>query len=227
MAERTAFQQGIIKRYYEHFDTISLQRLSEIVSDIYMADANKPVKLWEKAKQLLSRVSAEDELVAKIIAKKDIQGLAKLVNELSVGMKEKKPVVRDQMSEDRGQMSAMSDQRSQGSGSLAPHGTAGSDPGLPSTAGSASSATTPAADVLTPDNLKRAMKAFRKRMKLTRLDDESKLGRMGNAMSGGKKSQVDAIMAPREFPKAIWDELVKQGKLKSTDGVFYQLIEGV
>lgn len=77
----------------------------------------------------------------------------------------------------------------------------------------------------TSEELKRAMKAFRKRMKLTRLNDESKLGRIGNPMSGGRKSEVAAIMAPREFPKPVWDELVRQGRLRSADGVFYELAE--
>jgi hypothetical protein len=212
MADRSNYQQGIVKRYYEHFDTISLQRLSEIVSDIYMSDANKPVKLWDKARTLLSRVAGEDERVAKIIAKKDIEGLARLVNELSLGMKAKPtPLAPGSAGGHAASASPTAPQ-----GTPAPS-SASSTPTVPAS---------PANDPLSPDNLKRAMKAFRKRMKLTRLDDESKLGRMGNAMSGGKQSQVDAIMAPREFSKSVWDELVKQGKLRTTDGVFYSVIEG-
>jgi len=68
------------------------------------------------------------------------------------------------------------------------------------------------------------MKAFRKRLKLTRLDEESKLGRMGNAMSGGKVSKIVAIMAPREYPAVVWEELARQGKLKSSGGSFYELV---
>jgi len=74
-----------------------------------------------------------------------------------------------------------------------------------------------------PDDLKRALKAFRKRLKLTRLDDESRLNSR-NPMSAGKKSQIAAIMPPREFPAAVWEELVRQGKLKSAGGSFYELI---
>ena len=47
----------------------------------------------------------------------------------------------------------------------------------------------------TKEELKRALKAFRKRLKLTRLDDESKLG--GGAMSGGSASSVVAIFLGR------------------------------
>lgn len=74
-----------------------------------------------------------------------------------------------------------------------------------------------------PEELKRALKAFRKRLKLTRLDDESRLG--NRYVTGGRKSAIAAIMPPREYPKAVWDVLVAQGKLKDTGQGFYELVE--
>jgi hypothetical protein len=74
-----------------------------------------------------------------------------------------------------------------------------------------------------PALLKRAMKAFRKRLKLTKLDEESKLGR--SPLTGGKKSSVVAIMAPYGYPPEVWQELVRQGKLKDTGRGFFELIE--
>jgi hypothetical protein len=74
-----------------------------------------------------------------------------------------------------------------------------------------------------PETLKSALKAFKKRMKLTKLDDESRLGG-GRPTTGGKKSAVVGIIPPREFPRAVWEELVKQGKLKNMGGGFYELI---
>ncbi len=76
---------------------------------------------------------------------------------------------------------------------------------------------------LDPANLKRAMKAFRKRLKLTRLNEESKLGR--NPLTSGKKSQVDAIMPPYPYPPDVWQELARQGKIKDAGGGFYELEE--
>ncbi len=72
-----------------------------------------------------------------------------------------------------------------------------------------------------PEELRRAMKAFRKRLKLTRLDDDSSLGR--GPMSGGKSSGIVAIEPPNQFPRAIWDALVAQGKLKYAGHGLYQL----
>lgn len=83
---------------------------------------------------------------------------------------------------------------------------------------------TPPPSEIPPEQLKRALKAFRKRLKLTRLDDESRLNSR-NAMSAGRKSGVDAIMAPREYPPEVWQELARQGKLKHEGGSFYRLVE--
>jgi hypothetical protein len=72
-----------------------------------------------------------------------------------------------------------------------------------------------------PDTLKLAFKAFKKRLKLTRLDDESKLGH--GALTGGGRSGIVAISPPNQYPKAVWDELVKQGKLKYAGHGLYEL----
>jgi hypothetical protein len=70
------------------------------------------------------------------------------------------------------------------------------------------------------ETLKAALTAFKKRYKLTRLDDESKLGG-GRPITGGKKSAIMGIVPPREFPIAVWQELARQGKIKDTGGGFY------
>jgi len=64
----------------------------------------------------------------------------------------------------------------------------------------------------TADELAKAYKAFKKRLKLTQLDDASRIG--VGPMSGGGKSGIVAISPPREYPKAVWEALVAQGKLK-------------
>ena len=86
-----------------------------------------------------------------------------------------------------------------------------------------SDAPTPTPSSPSPQELKLALKAFRKRLKLTRLDAESKLG--VGPMSGGVKSGIVAITPPDQYPKCVWDELVKQGKLKNANHGMYSLVE--
>lgn len=68
-----------------------------------------------------------------------------------------------------------------------------------------------------------AMRAFRKRLKLARLADESKLG--GHKLSGGRKSNIDAIMPPSQFPREVWKSLAADGQLEDVGQGFYQLKE--
>jgi hypothetical protein len=75
----------------------------------------------------------------------------------------------------------------------------------------------------TAEELKKALKAFRKRLKLTRLDEESRLGY--GAMTSGRDSGIVAITPPNQFGQPVWDELVKQGKLKYTGHGMYELME--
>ncbi len=73
----------------------------------------------------------------------------------------------------------------------------------------------------TPEELRKALKAFKKRLKLSRLDDESGLGY--GATSGGKSSGIVAVIPPNQYPKAVWDKLVEQGRLKYAGQGLYQL----
>jgi len=82
----------------------------------------------------------------------------------------------------------------------------------------------PAAEPFSKEELKRAYQAFKKRMKLTRLDDESKVGH--GPMSGGGRSGVVAISPPNQYPKEIWQELCKQGKLKQAGHGMYEMVGG-
>jgi hypothetical protein len=66
--------------------------------------------------------------------------------------------------------------------------------------------------------LRRAMRAFRKSLKVTRLDDESKVG--GSPMSGGRESKVVGIVPPPRYPRAVWNELARQRRLIENRGTF-------
>ena len=81
---------------------------------------------------------------------------------------------------------------------------------------------TPSSESFTKEELKRALKAFKKRLKVTRVDDESKLGY--GPMSGGGGSSIVAVTPPDQYPKAVWEELVRQGKLKHAGQGTYESV---
>jgi len=77
-------------------------------------------------------------------------------------------------------------------------------------------------DLLSPLGLKRAMKAFKKRLKVMRLDDESSLG--GGPFSGGRPSSIVAIQPPNQYPREVWDKLVELGRLRRVEGGLLELV---
>ena len=71
--------------------------------------------------------------------------------------------------------------------------------------------------------LKRGLKAFRKRLKLARLDDESSSGR--NPLSKGDTSSITGVKAPEQVPQEVWDTLIAQGKLRAGEYGMLELVE--
>lgn len=71
------------------------------------------------------------------------------------------------------------------------------------------------------EEMRHAMKVFRKRLKLARLSDESRLS--GRYTSKGRSSGIDAILAPTEIPTSVWAALVEKGELEYTGEGFYKL----
>lgn len=87
--------------------------------------------------------------------------------------------------------------------------------------GSEAESPAPEATTISPDVLKSAYNTFKKRWKLTRLDYDSRIGR--GPLSSGQKSAIVGIAAPKEFPRAVWEELVKQGRLKHAGSGLYAM----
>lgn len=75
----------------------------------------------------------------------------------------------------------------------------------------------------TDEELRKALKAFKKRMKITRLDDES---RLGHSPLTGNHGHIVAIQPPSGFGREIWEELADKGFLKRDSGGFYELVQG-
>ncbi len=66
--------------------------------------------------------------------------------------------------------------------------------------------------------LKRAMKAFHRRLDLTRGDDEVSSSR--NPLTRGEASSISGVRPPEKYPADIWSLLVAQGRLaEAGDGV--------
>lgn len=72
--------------------------------------------------------------------------------------------------------------------------------------------------------LDRAMKAYKKSLKVTQLDAESSIG--GGPMSSGRTSGILGMRPPDRYPRSVWDELVRQRRLRHGGHGLYELPPG-
>lgn len=87
MADRnySAHQQKIIKRYYDNRDQMDDQRLSELAAELYLASDKKKVKLWETARELMTRLGVPTSRVEHVVKSADPAILAEVVKDLQAG----------------------------------------------------------------------------------------------------------------------------------------------
>ena len=51
MAERSNYQNKVIKNYYDNRENIALQRCQEIVTELYLATGKKRQRQWEHQRE--------------------------------------------------------------------------------------------------------------------------------------------------------------------------------
>lgn len=84
MPDHTPYQKGIIKRFYEHRDTLALQKLAEIVSELYVTESEKKsARLWKSAHAQLLAAGVHAHQAGEILKERDLGALAKVVSELT------------------------------------------------------------------------------------------------------------------------------------------------
>lgn len=222
-------QEGIVKRYYQNHDTIQSNKLSDLVSELWLAEDEKTqTKLWGKAQVALMRMGVDATRVGAVVAKRDMEALAKLVSQVDAGKAmgqhaapgKQAPgtVTRSGSGGSKGTTPLSGnaeDMKAMGARSVA------NQPGGNRTIAQMREEKAAAAgfDSLEEPNLKRALKAFRRKLKNYRRDDESKLG--AKFVTAGRSSGISAITPPKEFPMAVWNRLAELGRLKkSGSGTF-------
>ncbi len=80
MAENqySEYQKTVISGYYDNLDTIMLQRLSELVTELYLADTQaKQARLWQRARKAMVKLKIPLVIIDHIMKKQDVVILAK------------------------------------------------------------------------------------------------------------------------------------------------------
>jgi hypothetical protein len=80
--EYSDYQKDVISNYYSNLDAILLAKLGELVSELYLADSDaKRARLWQRAHKAMLRLKIPPVIINHIMTKKDVQILAKNLND--------------------------------------------------------------------------------------------------------------------------------------------------
>jgi len=75
--EYTAYQQNLLKRYYENLDVLMLQKLQELVTEIYLANSEtRRNRLWERVEKAMTKLQVPSSIASHIIQQRSVEILA-------------------------------------------------------------------------------------------------------------------------------------------------------
>lgn len=81
MDDFSRHQQGIIKRFYDNRETIALQKLGELVTELYLAQGKERAKLWKQAEQALKGLKLPEDRISHIISQDSPELLAQVISQ--------------------------------------------------------------------------------------------------------------------------------------------------
>jgi hypothetical protein len=76
--EYSAYQQKVISRYYQNIDQVALQRLQELVTELFLADTDKKrERLWGQVQKAMENIKVQPTIAQHILQTRDVKILAK------------------------------------------------------------------------------------------------------------------------------------------------------
>jgi len=82
MAKRSSYQDRVIRNYYRNQDAIGLQRLGEMVTELYLAGGKSRSRLWQRVAACLGKLEVPQERIDHLVASDNPSLLANLVKQL-------------------------------------------------------------------------------------------------------------------------------------------------
>jgi hypothetical protein len=82
MAKHTPYQDRVIRRYYQNQDQILLQRLGEVVTDLYLAEGKSRARLWKRTAEILEKLKVPNARAQHVCQSDNPALVAELLKEL-------------------------------------------------------------------------------------------------------------------------------------------------
>ena len=65
--EHTPHQKQIIKRYYQNRESIMTQKLSELTTELYLAEGKKRERVWNRITAALTQLGVEPARIEQLV----------------------------------------------------------------------------------------------------------------------------------------------------------------
>jgi len=79
------YQKKVIKRFYDNREQVDEQRLAELVTNLYLAEGKRRAKMWETAREIMTRMKVPASRIEHIMTTGDPAILAEVVKEVQSG----------------------------------------------------------------------------------------------------------------------------------------------
>jgi len=81
--ERTPYQTQIIKRYYNNRESIMSQKLSELTTELYLAEGKKRAQVWKRISTALSQLGVKPDKIEQLVTMDNPEKLAEFLKKFS------------------------------------------------------------------------------------------------------------------------------------------------
>jgi hypothetical protein len=83
MPERSRYQERAIKNYYDNREAIALQRVQELVTELYLAEGKSADRHWKNLSTHLEKLGVAQNTIDHLLSQKNPELVAKLVQSLA------------------------------------------------------------------------------------------------------------------------------------------------
>jgi ribosomal protein L18E len=67
MAKRSNYQDRVIRNYYQNRDDIMLQRLGELVTDLFLAEGKTKTRIWKRVAEILEKLKIPKSEIERLV----------------------------------------------------------------------------------------------------------------------------------------------------------------
>ncbi len=78
----SAYQKNVIKRFYENRENIALQRAMELVTELYLAEGKKRLRLWDNLSKNLALLGVQESVIAHLLEQDKPELVAEILSSL-------------------------------------------------------------------------------------------------------------------------------------------------